>query len=963
MSTKSGTTDTAQRRRQEWMGLRLATFLSIVFHLFLAAGLTRTGLGILSLPTDNTPLTNKNIFKPKQARDYPLEVSRSHTETSAHKQPLNLPLTKDREQRDKTSDPSRTVSRHQPTNVEKEKVAPQAKLPQRTRQVPHNLSQSTSVSRQPQPKPPSANLVSSIPSLKMTIEQLEPSAIQAPQQQDARLSRNSRDTAIRPRLPREVAVFSKSSALPQPRASDVSSEAMSIPKPKALAFHKPTIDPRRASDTYAMTDAIQPSQQLLTPTQQPQAKPQETIENRNSVESVTSRSLSKADTSNQERDQTREFSLTVSPMTSRRQPVTDQRGNAQSTPSSRVKSLPRSGMIAASRAATESNASPIAGSGATNAAVGTAETSASLQPATQGRAANGPRTGGIGATFGQPHPDNDGLGPSLAAAGSGAAMITDSVNGGSQRGTGTLSISHPNESLANSPARASFGRGNLGDSQNIQDIPLAVEAKSDGGQDTVGELGATMASVPTVTAPSFARTAGTQGLQSSTSRPREQLVDGSDAENAFGSIEHFDEGLSTDGMALADASLLAREPGRRFESLSNPGTPQTTTLIRKNAIALPTEGRVRAISIPFQKRMKRKPLPHNADAMVDRGLDFLKRSQLADGRWQLGSYPGRNDEETPRLASDTAATGLALLSFLGAGHDHFDGPYADTIRRGLEFLISIQKPNGDLYIPSDPLSNSCAWMYSHGIATTALCEAVGMTGDAHIQPAATKAIAFITATQHPTRKGWRYTPRSDTDLSVSGWMVIALRSGKLAGVYVNKQTLDGVRELLDYATIPPSENMPSYARFHYNKDKPEQRPSPISMACMNALGTLMRLHTGWMPDNKEIVNNSDSLASIIPAYVTAGRTTRDCYLWYYASQVLVHTGGTSWETWYKALVDMLQQHQELSGPLAGSWAPRGPIPDRWGRYGGRIYVTTLQLLTLEVPYRHLPTYSFDSDQP
>ena len=81
MSTKSGTTDTAQRRRQEWMGLRLATFLSIVFHLFLAAGLTRTGLGILSLPTDNTPLTNKNIFKPKQARDYPLEVSRSHRES------------------------------------------------------------------------------------------------------------------------------------------------------------------------------------------------------------------------------------------------------------------------------------------------------------------------------------------------------------------------------------------------------------------------------------------------------------------------------------------------------------------------------------------------------------------------------------------------------------------------------------------------------------------------------------------------------------------------------------------------------------------------------------------------------------------------------------------------------------------------------------------------------------------
>jgi hypothetical protein len=43
--------------------------------------------------------------------------------------------------------------------------------------------------------------------------------------------------------------------------------------------------------------------------------------------------------------------------------------------------------------------------------------------------------------------------------------------------------------------------------------------------------------------------------------------------------------------------------------------------------------------------------------------------------------------------------------------------------------------------------------------------------------------------------------------------------------------------------------------------------------------------------------------------------------------------------------------------MAGSWDPLGPTPDRWGQYGGRIYVTTLHLLTLEVPYRHLPTYS------
>jgi hypothetical protein len=164
--------------------------------------------------------------------------------------------------------------------------------------------------------------------------------------------------------------------------------------------------------------------------------------------------------------------------------------------------------------------------------------------------------------------------------------------------------------------------------------------------------------------------------------------------------------------------------------------------------------------------------------------------------------------------------------------------------------------------------------------------------------------------------------------------------------------------LLDAATIPPPAGQPTLARFHYNEAKPEQRPAEISSACMTALGTLMRLHTGWRPQDEQAQENGRILATILPAYAVQGQITRDCYLWYYASQVLVHTGGDAWDRWYATLVDVLRARQEQEGPLAGSWPPMGPIPDRWGRYGGRLYVTTLQLLTLEVPSRHLPTYRF-----
>ena len=304
----------------------------------------------------------------------------------------------------------------------------------------------------------------------------------------------------------------------------------------------------------------------------------------------------------------------------------------------------------------------------------------------------------------------------------------------------------------------------------------------------------------------------------------------------------------------------------------------------------------------------------------------------------------------PKLESDTAATGLALLSFLGAGHDHFDGPHRDTVRRGLEFLLSIQKPDGDLFLPADRLSNSCAWLYSHGIASLAVCEAVGMTGDPLVKPAAEKACRFIAASQHPQFGGWRYTPQSDADLSVSGWMLVAVRAGALAGVPTEPATVPGVRRLLEAAA-----DRTDATRYAYNARKPDQRRSRLSLACMTAVGALMRLHTGDTAEDARVVTAARFLAAIEPGYGTATDKARDAYLWYYASQVLVHTGGDDWERWYGRLVDLLEERQERLGPRSGSWDPLQPVADRWGEYGGRIYVTALHLLALEIPDRRLPT--------
>jgi hypothetical protein len=72
--------------------------------------------------------------------------------------------------------------------------------------------------------------------------------------------------------------------------------------------------------------------------------------------------------------------------------------------------------------------------------------------------------------------------------------------------------------------------------------------------------------------------------------------------------------------------------------------------------------------------------------------------------------------------------------------------------------------------------------------------------------------------------------------------------------------------------------------------------------------------------------------------------------------VMFHMGGEHWKQWNQALKQVLLETQLTEGEAAGSWDPMRPVPDRWSPQAGRIYVTTMNLLNLEVYYRHLPIY-------
>lgn len=382
------------------------------------------------------------------------------------------------------------------------------------------------------------------------------------------------------------------------------------------------------------------------------------------------------------------------------------------------------------------------------------------------------------------------------------------------------------------------------------------------------------------------------------------------------------------------------------------------------------EVRVQDVAVPgFRQRdrqmrealARQRGGSEGSERAVEMGLDFLARHQNVDGSWSLQNFsqgrPGYESAGDGQMVSDTAATGLAMLAFLGAGYTHSDGKYRLAVGRGLSYLLGNQKADGDLFLPQESKSNLNVWLYSHGIASIALCEAYGMTRDPTLRQPAQRAIEFIVASQHPTEGGWRYAPRQGSDTSVSGWQLMAMKSGELAGLQVPAAAYARVNRWLDGAQSARHREQYVY------RPKSTREHQRTASRVMTAEALLMRQYLGWKRDNAAMTAGADYLMTQLPEWTAGAGWQRDSYYWYYATQVMFQMGDQHWDAWNERLRPLLVEKQMAEGPLAGSWEPLGDVPDRWGHEGGRIYVTAMHLLMLEVYYRHLPLYRTLESEP
>ena len=347
-------------------------------------------------------------------------------------------------------------------------------------------------------------------------------------------------------------------------------------------------------------------------------------------------------------------------------------------------------------------------------------------------------------------------------------------------------------------------------------------------------------------------------------------------------------------------------------------------------------------------RKKRKP----GAKELRLGLEWLARHQSPDGRWDADNYMSNGDPKLGALCTgkgsamyDVGVSGLALLAFLGAGHTHREGPHKLTVRKGLKWMKSQQDAEGCFGSRGDP-----HFTYNHAIAALAMAEAYGMTRSGLWRNVAQNGINFVMKCQNPY-KAWRYGERpGGNDISVSGWMVMALKSAKMSGLDMNDTALqwahDFCKEMTDEET----------GRTGYTKrgERPvraegrlEQYPAEESES-MTAAGMLIRIFAGEDPKTSDAIKMGAELISRRLPVWAPKQGKADMYYWYYATLSMFQVGGREWTAWNNRMKPAIIDTQRGDGNFGGSWDPVGP----WGEDGGRVYSTALMTMCLEVYYRY-----------
>lgn len=336
------------------------------------------------------------------------------------------------------------------------------------------------------------------------------------------------------------------------------------------------------------------------------------------------------------------------------------------------------------------------------------------------------------------------------------------------------------------------------------------------------------------------------------------------------------------------------------------------------------------------------------ESAVDKALAWIASRQQPDGR-----FPTRDPGQP-------GVTALCTLAFLSRGHLPGEGRYGETINNALDFVKSCQMDNGlitYLQPPGIAMHNpSHTASYNHAIGGLLLTESYGLAGGMNhekIPDMVERAVQFVVRKQTPAgghphnqwdQGGWRYIqpwPQCNSDLSVTSWNLMFLRSARNAGFEVPSSVID---RAMDYVKRC---YQPDLGTFYYGLFYGDQRDT----RAMAGAG-ILALSLGGLHHTEMAQTAGDwLLRNNFHQYLGRGRNyydTRYFYGAFYGAQASLQLGNPHWQQFYPGMVKALVDNQHGDG----SWDAE---PGEDAHYGN-VYSTSMAVLALTTPYQLLPIY-------
>ncbi len=407
--------------------------------------------------------------------------------------------------------------------------------------------------------------------------------------------------------------------------------------------------------------------------------------------------------------------------------------------------------------------------------------------------------------------------------------------------------------------------------------------------------------------------------------------------SGLGGVDLLLELLDADGQELKEANngemgeketivRMKVKPGKYYIMVNNYGSNTET-----------------AYSLRAGKPTVPPATPEEVNKALTKALDGLARTQTKDGDWSSSE-------------SAIGISGLASMAFLGA--DCIQKDYTPNIKAAVNFLKSKYQPSSNYKSGSKEkayygglIASAYDIMYEHAISTLALIEALVNLNDYSLEPITEDALQLIIRAQNTEHKpvvlggpvnsdsndygGWRYKPDStDSDISVSGWQILALKGALSAGFEIPEWSLPKAATFL---------------RACYDKDEKSftYQAGDREIGCARTGIGALGLQLCGFPDDPLIKPALRFMQNNPPVWVVEDPGAGwPFYYWYYGTRAMLMAGGDDWRIWKTWMCRLLVDNQNDDGAWESDQKEAGM----------GIYTTSLGALMLEFCCGHVPIY-------